>query len=151
MNGGRLQKGGLFIERGWALNPFAKALQHFHIFSPFRKKRGFGASKKKSMPIAQEFSFLQKKRGRWNLTKWAHKSDDCVKEKEKMRKLWCFLSSKKMWFVLKSLPHEVALTGKGSGKDKKCAAPNQKAQIDLCGREDESCTPSDRFYLYFWF
>ncbi len=43
---GLLQKGGSFIERGWALNPFAKALQHFHIFSPFRKK-GFRASKKK--------------------------------------------------------------------------------------------------------
>ncbi len=24
-----------------------------------------------------------------------------------------------------------------------------KAQIDLCGRENESCTPSDRFYLLF--
>ena len=113
-----------------ALNPFAKALQHFHIFSPFKKKR-VRSEQKKSMPIvAQEFFFLQKKRGRWNLTKWAHKSDDCVKEMEKMRKLRCFLSLK-MWFVLKSLPHEVTLTGKGSGKDKKCAARTESTNWSL--------------------
>ena len=86
------------------------------------------------------------------MTKWAHKFDDCVKEMEKMRKLRCFLSSKKMWFVLKSLPHEVTLTGKGSKREgRKVCCTNRKRKLISVGGKTKVAPQAIDFTFYFWF